>query len=92
MHKIYQYTITLFFLFVLLITTKANNDTCNSKTIIVEQTCLYDELQLATLGLSKNIFERAIAEWNVLCIKKHIKKKLLKILITRYVIIIHLLF
>ncbi|MFY7964694.1 MAG: murein L,D-transpeptidase catalytic domain family protein [Chitinophagaceae bacterium] len=35
---------------------------------------MYDELQLATLGLSKPIFEKAIAEWDILSAREHIEK------------------
>ena len=73
MHKTSQYIITVFLVLVLLFSTKASNS-CYNKTIVVKQTCLYDELQLATLGLSKPIFEKAIAEWNILSAREHIEK------------------
>ena len=74
MHKIHQYAITIFYLFSLLIISKPNNKICKNETTVVAPICLYDELQLATLGLSKSIFEQAVAEWNTLSTKEHIEK------------------
>lgn len=39
---------------------------------VSEDSCLYDKLQLSKLGLKKNIFDKAIIEWNILSKKQHI--------------------
>ncbi len=70
MFKIRSFLLLSYILFISTTPTFKTNKTISS--LVSEDSCLYDKLQLLKLGLKKNIFDKAITEWNVLSKKQHI--------------------